>query len=514
MKTRRFQRLKPENPTAIALGIHRYRTWLKFSGLDEKPHQISGMQWCLKRELRHATTSKIRGGLIADEMGLGKTILLMGLIVSNFKLRTLIIVPLALLEQWKRAIKMNFNHDAFIYHGSGLKKLSDFNDPVKGAIVLTTYGIVLRQKVDSPLFSRFWDRLICDEAHHFRNRGKLFEKALKFKADIKWMVTGTPMQNRPSDLFALFKILQLKITLAYTHGISPVTKSIILDHLLKRTKKGVGIKLPELKMHYIEVPWKSAAEKFFCAEVHSHLGFPGLNFRNINRITSLLGNGTFAWLTRVRQVCILPHLLEKTINKLIEQGDIDIDTNLDHIKTASKLTAIVNMLSERARNGRRKLVFCHYHGEIDLLQHLLEKIGISTAVIDGRGKKKDRQFITMPVIRKMDFILVCKKWHEESNPVYDLISEFLAPQVCLVQIQTTSEGLNLQHFQEIYFTSPWWNPALEDQAIARSHRIGQTDNVDVFRFAMENFGGNTMTLDQYCLKVQEIKRQIISDYFK
>jgi SNF2 family DNA or RNA helicase len=82
----------------------------------------------------------------------------------------------------------------------------------------------------------------------------------------------------------------------------------------------------------------------------------------------------------------------------------------------------------------------------------------------------------------------------------------------LCQIQTASEGLNLQHFQEIYFTSPWWNPALEDQAIARAHRIGQTQKVDVFRFAMKNFGGESKTLDQYCLEVQKKKRAIVQNF--
>ena len=88
----------------------------------------------------------------------------------------------------------------------------------------------------------------------------------------------------------------------------------------------------------------------------------------------------------------------------------------------------------------------------------------------------------------------------------------MAPEVCLCQIQTASEGLNLQHFQEIYFTSPWWNPALEDQAIARAHRIGQTQKVDVFRFAMKNFGGESKTLDQYCLEVQQKKRAIVQNF--
>ena len=90
----------------------------------------------------------------------------------------------------------------------------------------------------------------------------------------------------------------------------------------------------------------------------------------------------------------------------------------------------------------------------------------------------------------------------------------MAPDVCLCQIQTCSEGLNLQHFQEIYFSSPWWNPALEDQAVARAHRIGQEQSVDVFRFVLENFGDDSKSLDQYCIEVQNMKRDISNKYLR
>ena len=83
------------------------------------------------------------------------------------------------------------------------------------------------------------------------------------------------------------------------------------------------------------------------------------------------------------------------------------------------------------------------------------------------------------------------------------------PEVLVVQIQTACEGLNLQHISEVYFTTPHWNPAVEDQAVARAHRIGQQNNVDVFRF-VSKFHDDTdgVTLDQYCMEVQKKKREI------
>ena len=79
----------------------------------------------------------------------------------------------------------------------------------------------------------------------------------------------------------------------------------------------------------------------------------------------------------------------------------------------------------------------------------------------------------------------------------------------IVQIQTACEGLNMQHFQEIYFTSPHWNPAVEDQAIARAHRIGQDQVVDVYRFIMTGFGRKAISFEQYCQCIQDTKREVM-----
>ena len=90
--------------------------------------------------------------------------------------------------------------------------------------------------------------------------------------------------------------------------------------------------------------------------------------------------------------------------------------------------------------------------------------------------------------------------------------DFIKTDVLLVQIQTACEGLNLQDFTEVYFTSPPWNPAVEDQAIARSHRLGQTQKVDVFRFIMDNPTDSHIVMDQYCTFVQDKKREIARQF--
>ena len=495
-------------PIMVETAIKKYTTWIEKAGLDIKSHQITAMRWALRHELSVQPLDGIRGGLIADEMGLGKTIILLGLIVSNFRRSTLIIVPRSLLDQWQRVIERFFGHEPLIYHGSTLKKGKKLLIQGKLApIVLTTYGIMQTRKKECPLHNITWSRLICDEAHHLRNKGKLYESIIRIKAKIKWMVTGTPLQNRKSDLQVLCEVLGL---LPSFHAAPEATTEIILRHSLRRTKKQVGIKLPPKKSSLIKVRWSSAEEMEFCRQIHAQVTFPCVTLKNVNRIMAFLGNGTLAWYTRLRQVSILPHLLQPKIDKLIEEGFIDEDMVLSKIKTASKLTAVAKFLKKRRNNKRRKLVFCHYHGEIDMLQSLLKKCDITTCVIDGRSRAAEKRFSTLSLPTEADVRSVCQKWKNIPADIYSHIDKFMAPQVCLVQIQAASEGLNLQHFQEIYFTSPWWNPALEDQAIARAHRIGQNQKVEVFRFAMENFGGQSLSLDQYCMIVQEKKRELMN----
>ena len=123
------------------------------------------------------------------------------------------------------------------------------------------------------------------------------------------------------------------------------------------------------------------------------------------------------------------------------------------VNTSAKLKSVISKIEENKDNGKAKLVFCHFRQEIDDLERALEK-DFTVEKIDGRTSKKERNSIL--TIRD--------------------------PDVLLIQIKTGCEGLNLQQYSEIYFTSPHWNPAVEDQAVCRAHRMGQKDDVRVYKF--------------------------------
>jgi SNF2 family DNA or RNA helicase len=498
----------------------RFDKWLADAGLDSKSHQKKGLEWVLQHELAPVPMNGVRGGIIADDMGLGKTIVMLGLIVSNFLPKTIIVLPRALLEQWEKEIVRHFGHHPIVFHGNRLKESKYIlsKHPEKAHIVLTTYGIVqTRKDKNCPLFKIKWNRLIADEAHAMRNEKKLFKNMIKIKADIKWMVTGTPLQNRNQDILALYKIIGLMPALKNMNNdeLKPLQKikTIFKQHALRRTKESIGLKLPPCKEHTVICKWRSSEEKQLAEQIHSNMAFPNVTPKNVNRVMSLLAGNTLVWLIRMRQVCLNPLMLKKTYKKLIEDGIIENKDYFKNIKTQSKIQQIVETI--QSRNPKRgKIVFCHFHGEMDLLKEKLLEKKITVTILDGRAKPDQNRFATQKVIENKEFKLVCKKWANCDSEIYKNIKKFMMPQVLIVQLQTASEGLNLQHFKEIYFTSPWWNPSLEAQAIARAHRIGQKDNVDVFRFIMDNFGPKTMNMDSYCAEIQKVKREMAEELYK
>ena len=493
-----------------AMGV--YDNWRIKAGIDERQHQLEGIKWCLYHELCPRPHGQVRGGIIADEMGLGKTIIMLACIRCNFLEQTLIVLPPALVSQWVDIFQRFLGHAPFIYHDSKAKSIT-IEELKNKPIVITTYGMITmrfnekKEPLPNKLHKIQWNRVIYDEAHHLRNMDTGRHKgACAIQAHITWVVTGTPINNCMSDLFALCKIIGI------SNMFEPkkeVIKTLLGIHMLRRTKLQVGIKLPPVHENIIHVDWESTAEFEMAADIHSCMHLTGVTRENVNELITWLNRHPLPALTRSRQICIYPRLLHKAVKKMKEGGIIPEAGNLADIRTSSKITAIVDCVASKATNGRRKLIFSHYRGEIDILAERLQAAGLTCQTIDGRTSKRERRHAILPVINQGGFHSVCKRWNGFPRELCNIINEYIAPQVMIMQIQTACEGLNMQHFQEIYFTSPHWNPAVEDQAIARAHRIGQDQSVDVYKFVMAGFGKASISFEQYCLNVQNAKRDIM-----
>lgn len=531
------------------------------------------------------------GGIIADEMGLGKTIVMMGLILANLTMyrRTLIVVPVALIAQWIEQIKRTIidtgvkpDLTVVVYHGSAGKrrvvlskdtvdtvwcprppKRGGGNGGVGGKpidIVITTYGCVAMEEppakpriskkagsaassVSSTSLSLLTfraDRVIFDEAHHLRNKNsRIFKGAMRVVSVVGkdsrpsvWIVTGTPIQNKISDLKSLCYVLGFKVGDLMTEERRQVIRN---EYVLRRTKVSVGMvsdaaggveaavtaaatadvvtcapRLQSLKHYKMNVPWGSENELELSREIHQRA-----------RITNDRAERLKLY-TRMRQMCVWPALLKaKTpaITKTKEvMGDLD-DAEDTHglsmeeyhvaVSKQSKLDRVVaTMMAEAAAgSGRKSIVFCHYRREMTQLRDmLLRSCGGSDeeiAIIDGTVGARERGRIFAA-----------------------------APTVLILQIRTCSEGLNLQSYSDVYFVSPHWNPCVEDQAIARCYRMGQTSQVRVFRFYMSDFVVEEVdsvseekaasssvaaeecisTLDHKCEEMQERKRVLCNEF--
>jgi len=289
-----------------------------------------------------------------------------------------------------------------------------------------------------------------------------FQAVCKIDAHVRWLVTGTPIQNDVTDIRALFYILGCW---------GGAVIQLIKRYLLRRTKTGVGISIPGVQFHEDFVSWE-CDETGVSKEIHEAIydNFDGEWADVIKDISR--NKGPLVAMLRARQMCLLPKMIQRAIGDDVEQRD----EFCEKLVTTSKINAVTDKIRARRQNGRRKIVFCHFLAEMAICIRRLEAMGLSVGVIHGgvvdRGK------------------VLGGAWD-----------------VLVVQIQTACEGLNLQDYNEIYFTSPHWNPAVEAQAVARCHRIGQEAEVDVFRFTMEAID-DVDTLDMCIKKCQERKLEL------
>lgn len=467
-----------------------FTKYLDYTQMDHKQYQYDGVKWCLQNEMRDDPPCGVRGGFVADEMGLGKTIMMIGLMFCNFVPRTLIVVPPILIDQWFMQIYKTTRHKPLIYHDN-YKKTIDLEKLSNAKIVITTYGAItlskkqIKNKEISLLHNLHWSRVIFDEAHHLRNAGTTRNVSARLlKTRIRWLVSGTPVQNNKQDFYSLCAMIKLPASF-YTD--SDNLKLLARSFILKRTKKQVGIILPDLNNDKNVVNWNNRKEMMLSEELHAGLSFSNVSASKGNKMVSnaFRLSGHLALMLRARQSCIYPKLMLNHLDKF--------NLNKDYIEAfnhSSKLDFAVNKILQRKDNGSGKIIFCHFRQEIDEIADRLRKGGMNKVVtFDGRTSNSKR---------------------------HDILND--KNEALILQIQTGCEGLNLQeNYNEIYFISPHWNPAVEDQAIARCHRIGQTKPVYVERFIMGEFVADpdsqspAISIDNYVENVQEGKRIVANE---
>jgi len=492
-------------------GIAAVQKWMKLFSIHEKDYQQKAIRWAILKELGYyekspgLCTPTGKSGLIADEMGLGKTIMMLGTWVGNFKKNSLIVVPSALLNQWDALIHKWLGFQPFVFKGQATK--TPIEEIKKHYIVLTTYGMIstrknskkslrsgeLPKKWTSPLWEIKWDRIMYDEAHHLRNeKSNKHKGAAKLQSDCQWFMTGTPIQNSEKDLISLCKLIGVWDEMREN---PENVVDILKPYVMMRSKKDVGLKLKPFEENVIRIiDYDSKEEKELLREVHSKLGFTNVTVENVNEVIGFLsGDSQLPMLTRARQACVYPGIITDYLENLKSMGTIPTKCENLKNKTNTKIRMICEQIVKEKKEGHNSLVFCHYVQEMEVINKTLkEKYNLEVKMLNGNTSAKDRKIIPT-----------------------------LSPDVLMVQIQSCCEGLNLQQFSSVFFTSPHWNPAVEEQAIARAHRIGQKKNVKVYKYITAGLGAKdngldsgTLSLDQYCIQVQDKKRESIKQFQK
>ncbi len=465
------------------------------------PHQEEGLRWMIQKEL-----SPLKGGLLCDDPGLGKTIQILSLIKErtneHHNEHNLIICPLALIKQWKDASSTMFPEKKIHIHYEH-NKITNTQDfyTINPFITITTFNNVWKshnkQFVKTILHHIQWTRIITDEAQTIKNiKSKVAIGCHLINAIYRWALTGTPIQNNIKDIHALFYYIHAfnsDIQLIKTYSQELILQGVIRrnKHIMEQAYKNLTIKIKEAHFDTNE-------EKQFYYTIKKAIAqeFNNLNEHSKDYITQAL-----ELLLRLRQTTIHPNIVyEGLMRKVANNKEYNQETKLNYMKqiatqirywankTSTKINTLINLF--KTHNEKDKtIIFTHFNEETNIIQKKLLKQFPHMKIQIYNGNTK--------YLQRNQIIQLCQQ-----NKVDTII----------IQIMAGGVGLNLQMFNKVYITSPDWNPANEIQAIARCHRIGQINHVEVTKIIITDpQNENTQTIDEKIIHIQQEKREVMAN---
>lgn len=394
-------------------------------------------------------TQERKKAIIALDMGLGKTVISCAIIANACYKRTLIIVPLPLLQQWKAAL-LNFTDlepaQLAIYHGKDRLK----TDLSLSRVVITTYDLVRYdfKNAQSPLYrtAGFYDSVFIDEAHTLRNhKTDLFKITTSYiyNAQYKWLLTGTVIHNKFDDFTSLLKIIDVDVANIKD---SNQLQAVKAAHFYSLTKQQAEIKLPtkEVKEHSLGFDLKHVE---FYADVLAEVKEVWAAFRRNSNLDTY--NSLLAKILRLRQVCNHPLAPMQPQQQQHDQK----------LQDTAKFEATLQIINDVHRDDKL-IVFSQWANSLCLLQQYLKNAGFESIIYSGDSSTSQKESILA-------------KFRGSSK-------------ILLATIQSAGVGLNLVQANHVIMLDSWWNQALENQAVDRVHRIGQVKSVYVHKFYMKD----------------------------
>lgn len=425
------------------------------------------------------------GGILADDMGLGKTLQILAFLLSEKEqgkvgdeLRTLIVAPASLVYNWKKEVeRFTPQLSVCVMAGTAHERKELIKNQTSNVDVwITSYDLLKR---DIELYQDIvFANEIIDEAQYIKNQTTHAAKSVRLvNSSFRMALTGTPMENRLSELWSIFDYLMPGFLYGYTRFRSEIETLIVSDKdedamtrlramihpfILRRLKKDVLKELPEKQEEIVTVALSGEQKKLY--QAHSQRLKMFLEDQNDedfaqNKLQIL------AELTKLRQLCCGPELL------------------LENYKGENaKLETCIELITQAIAGGHKILLFSQFTSMLDLIGEELKKAKIDYYRIDGSVKKEARM---------------------------EMVEQFQNPQnqvsVFCISLKAGGTGLNMTAADIVIHYDPWWNKAAQNQATDRAHRIGQKHAINVYQLIAEE------TIEQKICELQQVKEDLAEE---
>ncbi|MEQ9440233.1 MAG: DEAD/DEAH box helicase [Cyclobacteriaceae bacterium] len=441
-----------------------------------RPYQKAGYNWM------HFLNQYHFGGCLADDMGLGKTVQTLALLQRQKELHqeqekvmntSLLIMPTSLIYNWEmEAAKFTPDLKVFIYTGTNREK--NVEQFTGYDLVLTSYGIA---RLDIDILKHYYFHyVILDESQAIKNPDSNIAQAVReLNSKHRLILTGTPLENSTLDLWSQMTFINPGLlgnqSFFRNEFVTPIEKkgdlsktsklySIIKPFILRRQKWQVATELPE-KVENVKYCTMTEEQEACYEEAKSFYRNEILNLienKGIKKSQLLLLQG----LTKLRQIANHPKMIDETYT-----GD------------SGKMEDLLHMIISTISEGHKILIFSQFVKHLTILSNHLKKLNYEFAYLDGSTKNRKEQ--------------VERFQHDASLRLF------------LISLRAGGVGLNLTKADYVFILDPWWNPAVEAQAIDRAHRIGQENQVFTYKFITRN------TVEEKILRLQQNKLKLANE---
>jgi hypothetical protein len=439
----------------------------KFQGLL-RPYQKAGYNWL------HFLNKYGFGGCLADDMGLGKTVQTLAMLQAQKEMgqegTSLLVMPTSLIYNWEVEAK-RFTPNLRVHLYTGTNRNKDVSRFKNYDLVLSSYGIV---RLDIEELQKFYfNYVILDESQAIKNPSSNIARAVRdLKSRRRLILTGTPLENSTMDLWSQMHFINPGLlgnqSFFRNEFLNPIEKkqdgdksnklySIIKPFILRRQKKQVATELPDKveNIRYCNMT-DEQAEKYEAAKNYyrSHI-LDQIDLHGVKKSQFVLLQG----LTKLRQIANHPSMVDE-----------------DYKDSSGKMEEVIDMLQSAIAEGHKILVFSQFVKHLTLVRRYLDAEKIQYAYLDGATKDRQAQverFQNDPKLR-----------------------------IFLISLKAGGVGLNLTKADYVFMLDPWWNPAIEQQAIDRAHRIGQENQVFTYKFITKD------TVEEKILALQQHKSSL------